>query len=323
MSYSGIKGSFLRVGDADAVIINQFEGTSKTTYLVDGGNVNDSELVLGKLSEMKLSRIDHLISTHSHADHLGGLIGVVKDRKVAIGRAWINTLSQVRTAASARVELGRFDQALRVMAESTQTERDLVGILQSRGIPISGAFRGDVIGGFRVISPSREFYDEMTREMVKEAVLSRVNNDVLNRMLAQYLPKDSRSKSDEGELGECDTTPENQISLVLMYKSACKTRCLLTSDAGIQALSLAVDADEKVGDLKSLGILQVPHHGSRRNLTQDLIDYFHPANAIASASGSEKHPSQKVIDALRGKNAKFMSTHETKEGIDFTVGKVP
>lgn len=173
------------------------------------------------------------------------------------------------------------------------------------------------------MSPSRDFYDKMTREMVKESVLSKVDADEVNRMLAMYLPKDSRSKSDEGELGECDTTPENQIALVLLYKAACGTRCLLTSDAGIQALNLAVDADAKVGDLKSLGILQVPHHGSRRNLTHDLIDYFHPANAIASASGSEKHPSQKVIDALKDKKTKFMSTHDTKEGIDFSVGKVP
>lgn len=323
MSYSGIKIDFLSVGDADAIFVRQYEGAAMTTYLIDGGNKSDSDLVRNHLSQLKITRIDHLVSTHSHADHIDGLIGVVEDRSISIRQAWLNSLSDVRSSALKMASEQRFYHLYGEVNRSSKSEKTLVDALKARNISISEAFMGQKIGGLEVMSPTRGFFDEMKREMVSPGILQRLNDDVFRQAVARLANLGSSSDEAEGGLGEADTTPENQISLVLLYRAASGERCLLTSDAGIKALEAVVGRDAGLGRVKSMRLFQAPHHGSRRNLTHDLIDYFSPAHAAASASGSDKHPSKKVMDAFLEVGAKFHSTHHSKSPTSFNVGNVP
>lgn len=323
MSYSGAKIDFLSVGDADAIFVRQYEGATMTTYLIDGGNKSDADLIRKYLNDLNITQIDHLISTHSHADHIDGLVGVVEDRRIKIKQAWLNSLSDVRAAALSRAGARSLVYLSSEINRSVKSEKSLVDALNARGIPIHDAFQGRIIGSLEVMSPTRDFYDEMKREMLSDGLLRSQNDEAFERALAKLGSFGVSRASDGGGLGETGDTPENQVSVVLLYTLEPSTRCLLTSDAGIKALDGVVKRDAGVERLKNLGLLQAPHHGSRRNLTHDLIKYFSPKFAVASAVGSDKHPSQKVIDAFGEVGATFYSTHRQSTPTGFNVGNVP
>ncbi len=64
---------FLDVGQADAALI-ECDGHY---MLIDGGNKEDSSLVYTVLKESGVERLDLLVGTHAHEDHVGGLAGAL------------------------------------------------------------------------------------------------------------------------------------------------------------------------------------------------------------------------------------------------------
>ena len=72
---------FLDVGQGDAALL---WGPSGEVILVDGGP--DPEVLRRALLERGVRRLDLLVVTHSHADHLGGLEGITE--WAAVGRLW-------------------------------------------------------------------------------------------------------------------------------------------------------------------------------------------------------------------------------------------
>lgn len=78
---------FIDVGQGDAALIRTPQGR---IILIDGGPAGAGEAVLRYLAERKISRIDLLVGTHPHEDHIGGLTAVLDklpvDRVVDSGR---------------------------------------------------------------------------------------------------------------------------------------------------------------------------------------------------------------------------------------------
>lgn len=62
---------FLNVGQADACLL----ACGGQTLLIDGGNVADSRLLVACLKQLGVSRLDYVVCTHAHEDHVGGLAG--------------------------------------------------------------------------------------------------------------------------------------------------------------------------------------------------------------------------------------------------------
>ena len=66
---------FLDVGQADSELIQFPNGQ---VALIDGGNRGDSEFLVDYIKKLNIQKIDYLIATHPHEDHIGGLPEVVK-----------------------------------------------------------------------------------------------------------------------------------------------------------------------------------------------------------------------------------------------------
>ncbi|MEF8808960.1 ComEC/Rec2 family competence protein [Natronomonas sp.] len=65
----------INVGQADATLLR----TDEETMLIDsGGWRDDGETVIDYLESRGVERIDHLVATHGHADHIGGHAAVIE-----------------------------------------------------------------------------------------------------------------------------------------------------------------------------------------------------------------------------------------------------
>ena len=64
---------YFDVGQADSTLIMN---NGKTT-LIDGGNDSDGDDLVKYIKSQKISKIDTVIATHLHADHIGGLDDII------------------------------------------------------------------------------------------------------------------------------------------------------------------------------------------------------------------------------------------------------
>ena len=68
---SGLAVHFIDVGQADSALLT----CGEQAMLIDGGNVDDSSLVVSYLEGQGIDHLDYVLCTHAHEDHVGGLSG--------------------------------------------------------------------------------------------------------------------------------------------------------------------------------------------------------------------------------------------------------
>lgn len=120
------------------------------------------------------------------------------------------------------------------------------------------------------------------------------------------------------------TAAENESSVVL-YGQIDGRNIFLTADAGLKALDAAVSYGNAVGLQfgAALNVFQVPHHGSRNNISPALLNRI-VGNisgvetrktigcVISAGPEDETHPRQVVVNALIRRG---LAPQDTKRGI--------
>ena len=75
-----IEVHFLDVGQGDSILVRNGD----RCMLVDGGPIDEGQTVAAYLRGQGIKTIDVLVSTHPHADHIGGLLTVLKEFPVNV-----------------------------------------------------------------------------------------------------------------------------------------------------------------------------------------------------------------------------------------------
>jgi competence protein ComEC len=73
-----LKVKYIDVGQGDSILIQQ----GLNSMLIDAGNNSDSELVKKNITDQGITKLDYVIGTHPHEDHIGGLDYVINNFQI-------------------------------------------------------------------------------------------------------------------------------------------------------------------------------------------------------------------------------------------------
>lgn len=88
-----VSALFLNVGKADATLL--FIGDK--TYMIDTGTELRASAMLHALETQGVTRLEGVIITHTHKDHVGGLAALLNESGVAVERLYAPTLSSAKS----------------------------------------------------------------------------------------------------------------------------------------------------------------------------------------------------------------------------------
>lgn len=132
---SGLSVTFFNCGKADSALLT----AGGLNILIDTGTQKAGKYVLSRLKEMGVSRLDAMIITHPHKDHIGGADLILE--KIPADRVYIGPL------ALDSKQTRQFDEALRACALTPRT-------LQADDTFSFGDMR------FEVLGPRRTSYED-------------------------------------------------------------------------------------------------------------------------------------------------------------------
>lgn len=253
---------------------------NQTVVVIDGGTKESGMALVDHIKRYYgTTYVDLVIASHLHQDHVSGLSEVIENLTVdelAMHLPW----DHVGKAKSHK---------------SIASVSDLHGLAVSNGVNVVQKFQGDwlIDGTFRLLGPSREFYKEQLD--AEDSFVRSVAREV-TKWIHETLDQESETLSDDYP----DTSPANNSSKVMLLELNEK-KFLFTGDAGKTALGEAIAYSNNVGiDLKNIYFLDVPHHGSKRNLGKSILDHLRPQQAFISCpqDGDPTHPSRGVVNAL-------------------------
>lgn len=310
----------------DAIPIRYEANGNTLIHVVDGGFQDTGASVVAHINKYYGNPrfIDHVVATHPDGDHAGGLRSVLEDFDV--GTLWM--LRPWDYADEIIDRFTRFTSVENLKKRLKELYPNLVAleeIAKRRGIPIGEPFQGTDIGAFHVLAPTKARYldmvvqSEKTPESLEEQrAMATAPRGLL--AIAQKVVNFVRAAWGEEVFSSEETSAENEMSVV-QYAYLAEKRILLTADAGRAGLTEATDYLEAAGiTLPGIDKFQVPHHGSRRNVSTEVLDRLlgpclsGPAEhgsftaAISSAKEDEDHPKRAVVRACIHRGGRVFTT---------------
>ena len=313
-------------GDAIALRYREDNGFDYI-HVVDGGYTNDGGKVVEHIRKYydTPTLIDHVVSTHPDGDHAAGLKTVLNEFK--IGTLWMNRPWNHISELLPRFNYDYTENGLvsRLKKDYPHTA-DLANIAEEKNIEIKDVFQGDEIGRFTVLAPSYVRYIDLVVESDKTPEAERksaIEGTLFERTVA-IIKRIAAKWGEENLKGDSEGTSRENESSVVQFAELCGKKILLTGDAGVEALTEAHEYAINSGILLSgIDKFNVPHHGSRRNLSSDMLDKMLGPKlnqgtnstiftAIVSANQKDnEHPKKAVIRALIHRGGKVFQTNGT------------
>ena len=162
---------------------------------------------------------------------------------------------------------------------------ELFDIAGTVGCNVYYPFAGYNIGPFRILSPSREIYRYLLPQFDRtpdpdqvaiEAAGMWLGKETLARKLFEAARAAMQSWTKETwnteRLRDGGITSASNESSVVLYGAFEQGPVLMTGDAGINGLNWAANAAVAANlPLQQFAFVQIPHHGSRRNVGPSIL----------------------------------------------------
>jgi beta-lactamase superfamily II metal-dependent hydrolase len=277
--------------DADAITarFDRPDNGARVHVVVDAGWQADGDTVVAMLERYGTNHVDLAVVTHPDGDHIGGM-GKVFDN-FTVGTLLIHRLDQ-RGGSSLPAA-----QAVRELSTKAAAAGTAV-VEPEAGLQLLG-------GALTILGPDGGYYAELVAEqLVRQPVRAALGLREAFRTFADRVAGSLPIEVPFDDGPGCG--PRNNSSVISLLEVD-DHRVLLTGDAGVPALKRALDYADGVGVPASQpDLVQMPHHGSRRNASSELLNrLLGPIGqlprgvAFVSVTGKAdpKHPSGRVVNA--------------------------
>lgn len=315
-----------RSGDAIALRFGNLQQGEQTVVVIDGGTKESGAALVNHIKTYyKTETVDAAICTHSDSDHASGLTEVLESLKVGklfMHLPWKHAADIDDLFKDPRVTA---TSLMRNFKKSLDNAHELATLAEENGIPIIEPFSDTIKADERwaLLSPSTTFYEELLTafrcvpEAAAETPFLQKAVVAVKEAIKWIAENWNIETLSEPEVDA--TSAENNSSVVLLFKDG-DSKFLFTSDAGAPALTEAVERAKKLGiDLSTVNGIQVPHHGSKRNVGPAILNvllgprkqsesYSKTAIVSAAKAGEPKHPSKKVVNAFMRRGARVYAT---------------
>lgn len=130
---------FIDVSQGDCQLIELPEGK---TMLIDAGDNGTEDVIIDYIDELGIKKIDYILATHPHADHIGGMAEIISH--FDIGEIFMPRVQN-----------------------NTKTFEDMLEKIDKKSLTISSAYEGKIIFDYsgvkaEILSPKKDkTYEEM------------------------------------------------------------------------------------------------------------------------------------------------------------------
>lgn len=301
---------FFQVGNGtkggDAILIRLFSDQDKEALLlIDGGYQETGKAIVEYIKKNCATKtIKMVFNTHPDRDHISGLKPVLESDDIKVEKLFLNRPWKEANFTKEMFDDNRItDKSLvKRLKDAFYAADELETIAKKKGIDVNPLFRDTVgkIGLINILGPSLALYEKglLASNKTPETY---IESGLCDYTPVKYTEEDYR----EGEIIEWyddeKTSDVNQTSLIIALHIG-KTKVLFTGDAGKIALREALNYYKEIGgNPKDFTIVQLPHHGSRKNIDPDIIKEFGNPDYIISCppdGESEGHPSRRLINKI-------------------------
>lgn len=342
--------------DADAICIrwkkDVYDSEKYIIGVIDGGYEAHGEAMVSHLNQYyfddRLNKrdsadkaIDFIVVTHPDEDHTIGIKSIIKNfkvKKLYMNCPWyyIDELWDTNSVNDERITKKSLEIRLR---EKYKHISEIEELAKKNNINIKPVFQGTNIEDVLcVLSPSKQFYLDLIVESEKtplqennslyhDGVFSRIINAAKKITLKIFESWDIETLREE-----VSTSAENESSVVIRGIID-GSGFLLSGDAGIRALNNALDYMELLGEnpIKDISFYQIPHHGSRHNISPSLLNRMVGKKvkdgtigkkmAYASVAENSDHPLKMVTNAYIRRGVKVYKTNGNS--LRYHIGDMP
>jgi hypothetical protein len=316
--------------DGDCFLVET--GSRPHRLLIDGGRRDTAaeiETLIGRLDPVE-RRIDLVVLTHIDEDHIAGLVRLIESSDLSLGEVWFNGLDHARLADGQRIGARSAPAApmlpMRPML-GVKSARDFARAVTARGSPWNASLPGGAAwvepngplpsvplpegGRVTLLGPPRaklaafapSWEAEFEKLLKKEQATAMLGG---RAPVAPPRPEEIAGMAVEED--DPDTSKVNGTSIVLVIDFGGRS-ALFAADAHPGDVSSALARLRGEGRAW-FDAVKVPHHGSARNNTSELIGRLDSPLWLISTNGAHEHPHREAMARIllapsRGKRLVF------------------
>jgi len=331
---------FLPVGDGsragDAIVVRYGEPDKYSLMLVDGGTEETGEDIVNHIKKQfgEEAFFEHVVVTHSDADHASGIRTVLSEipvNNIWLHIPWLLAPEAIHLFKNKQWTAAGLSAAIRKEYEIIS---EIVDLAVEAGTNIAAPFQGTSIGPFVVLSPRRATYlhllpqfdktPEPDQQLLEQAQIwiGKPSSGALAKLLekaGKKIEKWIKETWASERLKDGGVTSASNESSVILYCQFDNAPKLLTGDAGINALNWAMNfAKANEYPLQQFSFVQIPHHGSRRNVgptvLNELLGPIQPEGTerfyafVSAPKDDENHPRKIVLNAFMRRGGMVVAT---------------
>lgn len=289
--------------EGDCFLVKIREEEKIYNILIDGGMKdtyweNDLKSELLNIFESEIEKIDLMILTHIHDDHIGGIKALFEDNEIPneilekkIDKIWFNSAKiisdyckqpNIHNIKNREVELNPKSNETQISKSQGYTLEKAIDSINKK-LNIVKALDEYKLGNIRfiVLSPDDERLNDLNKEWpdISSTEISGNGGDI-NRSISDMISKDHYHPTDH------DKFNGSSISFIMEYKKDyIEKRILFLGDSfskvNLQSLKdLGYSTDNKL----KIDIIKVAHHGSIYNFNEEFFDRIDCQNFLFSTN---------------------------------------